>query len=667
MKIDRKQLVSRHTIHSDDPTKVIPVGNGEFCFSCDITGLQTFRGNIMSHWGWHSDPLPAGISFSDIPTTGSYMSGRLTGTGEDLIPPDKQTTANYLFQNPHSFNLGRFQLLKRNGKDPQVVQPQEISQVERQCDLWNGVVTSSFLLDGIPVHVTICVHSLEDTVAIQIHSPWVKAGTLCISLDFPYPSLHQDPWVGDFTKDTAHTTEFIKDPAKNRCQIRRHVDSTEYSCQLFWTNCVGQPQGAHRYLLVPAEGETIQLVCKFSSESTLCNSPLESFDAILEKTSAHWNRFWSSGGAIDLSGSKDSRWFELERRIVLSQYLLAVQGAGSLPCAEAGLMNMDGWSGQFHMEMTWWHIAHYALWNRMDMADRQLECYPKFLPVAKKLAAQLGYRGAKWGKMVGPEGRTAPWKGNLALLWKQPHPIFFAELEYLSRPTMQTLKKWESILYETAEHMADYAVKQSDGLYHLDPVMPPSELGFTHDSVFDLAYWKWGLDTAQTWRERMGLPRIPKWDQVSENLAPLPEQDGVYIRSPQWLETYKTQTYEHPDMVGIYGMLPPTKMVEPQKARATLRKVWETWDKNRIWGWDFPWIAMCAVRTGEPEIAVEAMLSDQIDVIGTSNKGSSPYLPANGGILFAAAMMAVGKDGQTAPGFPKDGNWDVKWEQLLGW
>ena len=71
-------------------------------------------------------------------------------------------------------------------------------------------------------------------------------------------------------------------------------------------------------------------------------------------------------------------------------------------------------------------------------------------------------------------------------------------------------------------------------------------------------------------------------------------------------------------------------------------------------------------RTDEPEIAVEAMLALDMDEIGASGRGSYPYLPANGAVLYAAAMMAVGRDGERAPGFPKDG-WDVKCEGILGW
>ena len=166
------------------------------------------------------------------------------------------------------------------------------------------------------------------------------------------------------------------------------------------------------------------------------------------------------------------------------------------------------WRGQFHMEMVWWHLAHYALWDRWDMGDKAIDCYRRFAPAARELAAQLGYKGLKWQKSVGPEGRTAPWVGNQVLLWKQPHPIFFAELEYRLRPTRATLDKWADIVQGTAEHMADYPTKdEKTGVYHLWPVMPPSELGITRDTVFDLAYWRWGLDKAQEWRQRMGLAR----------------------------------------------------------------------------------------------------------------------------------------------------------------
>jgi hypothetical protein len=324
------------------------------------------------------------------------------------------------------------------------------------------------------------------------------------------------------------------------------------------------------------------------------------------------------------------------------------------------------------MEMVWWHLAHFALWDRLARADRALGCYRRFMPGARALAEQLGYRGLKWPKSVGPEGRSAPWVGNQVLLWKQPHPIFFAELEYRLRPSRATLEKWRDVVFGTAEHMADYpTLDAASGVYSLAPAMPPSELGITRDTVFDLAYWRWGLDAAQRWRERLGLSREPQWDEVRRHLAPLPTSDGVFVHSAEWHDTYTKRAYEHPDPVGVFGMLPPTDGVDAATAHRTVLKVWETWDWKRTWGWDMPWVAMAAARVGEPRIAVEALLKEsdrnRFDERGINLGGPCPYLPGNGGLLYAVAMMAAGWDGapqRHAPGFPGDGQWNVRWEGL---
>jgi hypothetical protein len=71
---------------------------------------------------------------------------------------------------------------------------------------------------------------------------------------------------------------------------------------------------------------------------------------------------WQSGGAVDLSGSSNPRAVELERRIVLSQYLTAINGAGRTPPQETGLV-CNSWHGKFHLEMHWWHAAHFLKRN----------------------------------------------------------------------------------------------------------------------------------------------------------------------------------------------------------------------------------------------------------------------------------------------------------------
>jgi hypothetical protein len=114
----------------------------------------------------------------------------------------------------------------------------------------------------------------------------------------------------------------------------------------------------------------------------------------------HWSRFWSTGGAIDLAGSTDPRWRDLERRIVLSQYLTAIQCAGRYPPQESGL-TFNSWEGKFHLEMHWWHAAQFALWDRLPLLEKSLGYYGAILPKAKATAARQGYAGARRSTRIG--------------------------------------------------------------------------------------------------------------------------------------------------------------------------------------------------------------------------------------------------------------------------
>ncbi len=676
--IDRRALVTRHNITWNAVAGRLPLGNGEFCFGADGTGLQTFAGNSMSHWGWHSFPLPEGWTLDRVPSTGTFQKGR--NTGGDNFPPGTDAIRAWMFDNPHIMNLGRLRLLRPGGR---ALVPGDISGLKRTLDLWTGVQISHYQVAGQEVNVETCVHPSLDLVAVRIESPLVASGELEVALDFPYPSLENSAWVGDFTRTNGHAITALGQEDR-RIDFTRRVDAVTYHAALAVAqDCSIRAPGPastekNPPLRIPAEvtnayivsargTKVMAFVCAFSATPLPSNLPTCAETKAV--CAAHWKKHWTTGGAIDLSASKDARWQELERRIVLSQYLMAAMSAGSWPSSENGLLGIDPWRGQFHMEMVWWHLAHYALWDRWDQADKALDCYHRFAPAARQLAAQLGYKGLKWQKSVGPEGRSAPWVGNQVLLWKQPHPIFFAELEYRLRPTRATLDKWTDIVQGTAEHMADYPTKdETTGIYSLTPAMPPSEQGITRDTVFDLAYWRWGLDKAQEWRQRRGLAREPHWDEVRRNLASMPVVDGAFVHSAEWTDTYTKRAWEHPDPIGVLGMLPPMMGVDAETARQTVAKVWTTWDWNRCWGWDFPWMAMAAARTGQPQIAVDALLKDTSkNSYSIEGINGGWYLPGNGGLLYAVAMMAAGWDGATdrpSPGFPDDGNWVVKWEGL---
>ena len=85
-------------------------------------------------------------------------------------------------------------------------------------------------------------------------------------------------------------------------------------------------------------------------------------------------------------------------------------------------------------------------------------------------------------------------------------------------------------------------------------------------------------------------------------------------------------------------------------------------------------IAMCAARLGETSTALDALLIDKGKNTYLKNghnyqepKRLRLYLPGNGSLLDAVAMMCAGWDGcknVMNPGFPKDGKWNVRWEGL---
>ncbi len=674
--IDRKAVVDRHRVISDSthPKSPAQVGNGELAFGVDITGLQTFVPfNTLSHWSWHSFPLPEGQRTEDFKGSMLDTHGRMVkyDIGNDAQPE----LSSWLAGNPHLYNLGRigFLLLKSDGTRAEM---SDLKNPHQEIDLWNGIIYSSFELEGKPVNVETACAQTSDVIGVSVMSDLVKKGQVKILLDFPYPDAGQfSEYMGDYTKHEAHSSKMEK-TGKNSAVIARKMDDAKYFVSLNWTSNADLLSGdtissPHRFYLNPIQSSKIAFTCKFSPEES--SLPLLTASQVFMESSGSWSEFWKSGAAIDLSGSKDPRWKELERRIVLSQYLMKVNEAGSFPPQESGLVN-NGWFGRYHFEMTWWHLVHYALWNRWPEMDKSLHVFNDFLPTSKKRAAEQGYKGARWPKCTADFDRDWPHPIHALLIWQQPHSIYFAELDYRLHPGQATLDKWKDVVFETAEFMADYAwYDENNDRYILGPpvfiMSENTKPEVTFNPAFELSYWRFGLRTAQLWKERLKQVRDPKWDDVFKKLSPLPQQDGLYITHENIDSMWTNFNFEHPGLTGVFGMLPGDG-VDTACFKKTLEKVFACWNFNRVWGWDFPMLAMAAARTGNPEKAIDMLMHPspnfQFDEHGLATGGPWPYFPSNGALLTAVAMMAGGWDGSNgdAPGFPKNGLWVVKCENF---
>ena len=363
---------------------------------------------------------------------------------------------------------------------------------------------------------------------------------------------------------------------------------------------------------------------------------------------------------------------------MLSQYLTRIQCAGSLPPQESGL-TFNSWEGKFHLEMHWWHAIHFALWDRLDLFERSLGYYQKILPQAEATARRQGYAGARWPKMTDPDGNESPSTVGPFLIWQQPHPIYYAELCRRQRGDAAALKAYREVVFASAEFMAAYAERDAaTGQRVLGPVLQGAQEIYPKDRTknltFELAYWRWGLETAQHWRELAGLPREPMWQQVLDELPSLPVADGKYLFAESAPDSYTNPkwVHDHPEVLGALGMLPGAGVDRATMAR-TFDWIWDHWAWEDAWGWDYPLTAMTAARLGKPQRAVDALLKDapknHYRVNGHNHQRDelTIYLPGNGGLLTAVAMMAAGWDGapdRPAPGFPDDGSWTVRSEGL---
>jgi hypothetical protein len=679
--LDRHALVTRHNavLRKPDPLTPLSVGNGEFAFTADITGLQTFPDYYeqgvplctQSQWGWHSLPNPEGYKLTDalkdyavagrpVP----YASGE--GTTGGYSP-----AATWLRANPHRLHLGQIglHLLKSDGAPASI---EDLTDTVQTLDLWAGLLTSRFKVGGQPVEVRTVCHPSRDILTVRVVSPLLHEERLTIRLKFPYGGAE---WgrAADWDHPQRHTTSCRA--VDRQADLTRILDATRYHVRLAWSpGGELQVESQHEYALTAPDTDSLEFIVAFAP--TELSGSLAGLGEIRAAAAEHWQQFWTHGAVVDFSGSTDPRAAELERRVVLSQYLTAIQCAGSCPPQETGL-TCNSWFGKFHLEMHWWHGVHFALWDRLELLERSLGWYARILPRAKATAALQGYEGARWPKMVGPDGRESPSNVGVFLIWQQPHPIYFAELCYRAHKDRATLERYRQVVFATADFMASYPVwDEANQRYVLGPALIPAQESYGSsrarnlNPTFELAYWHWGLATAQAWRQRLGLERDPKWDRVIQRLSRPTIRAGVYaaIETPPY-----TIPRDHPSMLAAFGFVPPTPLIDPNVMRKTYDRVLATWDWPSTWGWDYPMMAMTAARLGEPEKAVDALFleSPKNRYLANGHNYQSPrlplYLPGNGGLLTAVAMMAAGWDGcpdRPNPGFPDNGQWNIRWEGL---
>lgn len=686
--INRYELVNRHNpiMEEVNPESPLSVGNGEFAFTVDVTGLQTlYKEQIehevplctMSQWGWHKTPTKANkyYTMDDLVMTEFDSIDRTVTYAVEKIPGNEEVY-NWLRENPHRLNLVRISFF---WEDKEITSNQ-IKDIKQELNLFEGIINSRFLIEGFLVKVTTVCHQERDTIGIYIESEALLLNKLTVKFLFPYGS--PDITASDWEKpDSHHTT--IKKQEEGSWYLERMLDQDSYLVTIK-TETKAELFNAkrHEFTLKSLE-DSLCFTCSFAKKLSYHNESKEykeeelTFSKVVNSSIVSYRDFWENGAIVDFSGSSDQRANELERRVILSLYLLKIQSCGSMPPQETGL-TCNSWYGKFHLEMHLWHTAFLPLWNRSRYLEKSLSWYQEHLPEARENAKRNGYAGARWPKMVAYDAIDSPSSIATLLIWQQPHILYMLELLYRDTKREDILRGYWDIVSETADFMCDYAHwNEKKRCYDLPAPLIPAQERFnprtTVNPTFELEYWNFGLKIAASWAKRLGKEK-KEWEFVADHMVALPVDEGRYLSHEGCIDTFTHYNEDHPSMLLAYGLL-PGEQADARYIQNTFDKVMECWKFDTMWGWDFAFMAMTKVRLGDPNGAIDILLMDtpKNSYVKSGNnyqrlRHDLPlYLPGNGSLLLAVAMMVAGYEGckEATPGFPKDGSWCVKQERML--
>ncbi len=294
------------------------VGNGNFAFGADVTGLQTFLPYaILSSWGWKNDSFPLGKALEDVL---SYEGVQLLNHGREVqyeflnatgASVDQQALQQWLISNPNRVNLGRTGLaflMSPGGKANDNVMEDDLKDVVQTLDLWTGQMTSTFVFQGSNVTVRTVSAQDSDVIGVQVESPLVAQRRLGSIVDFPWNDGSQKfsaPFVGVFNLTANHTTQ-LEVMNNNRARISHTMVNNTFVTDIGGGSSFEisrNDPSAHRYTIAPGSGgsSTFEISFGFASESsspffvssfdTPASPP--SFQTVVQSSEGAWESFWT--------------------------------------------------------------------------------------------------------------------------------------------------------------------------------------------------------------------------------------------------------------------------------------------------------------------------------------------------------------------------------------
>ena len=217
--IDREALVARNNpqVSSFDSLASLSVGNGEFAFTVDATGLQTFPAmyskgvplGTQSQWGWHSFANPKGYKHEETLKSFDFGRGHEELYACQFKEPSRQKESSDWFRvNPHRLHLGIIGLELGEG-----VKASDITEIQQTLNMWKGEITSHFMLNGNAFDVQTVCHPNRDMISACVTSR-AHAG---VNLRFPYPTGGHADDACNWNANDKHSTTIVRRMLKVLC------------------------------------------------------------------------------------------------------------------------------------------------------------------------------------------------------------------------------------------------------------------------------------------------------------------------------------------------------------------------------------------------------------------------------------------------------------------
>ncbi len=516
---------------------------------------------------------------------------------------------------PYQFHFFLYQLFYKD----HLVEAKEVKDIVQELNVYDGIITSTFSFQQRRIHTNCKVDEQKQVFRFEIK----RAKGLHIRIYFPKASSSRN----------ASLFPLCDSFEWNEGRIIRHTENESFLAFL------------HTNTKITNQQEYLDL--EIDNENAYFEMSIGSQDRYLEHASLFASVKTRLFDALQ-DGLEEEVCQELNRRMILSIYLLKVNSSGQYPASETGL-TLNSWYSKFHLEMHPWHSLWMAKYGLEERLEGQLEYYLTILKKAQERAHYQGYQGARLPKMTSPEGEDSPSNIGPLLLWQQPHLFLMLDAIYQVDQNKQLIKSYYPLLLELIVFLESFVYLNEDCFYHLDqPIIPAQECYdpiLTKDPIFEVEYVRYAFQKIIEFSIILNIKPKEQWQEIVDRLV-LPAQNQLYYlacHDAQGKHSYDHFAFDHPLVLMPYSLFISDR-IDQEKMKRTYDQVLKTYDMEKLWGWDFPMMAMTAIHLGMKKEALQILLCNTPKNKYLKN-GHNPqgnrkdlpiYLPGNGAFLLAA-------------------------------